>query len=157
MRCVYINLESRTDRRAALEANFEANKAAGWTLSRIDATRADQPEAVSFPGPTNPREKGVLPQPQSRHRRKRQRRRTIHGPRRRQSMFGPRSCVAIERVISNLASDSWDLLFTDVAIANVGVWADIIRIRRQHFARTGEMRLVDLAGIDFSRGPPPMW
>jgi GR25 family glycosyltransferase involved in LPS biosynthesis len=149
MRCVYINLGSRTDRKAALEANFEANKAPEWTLSRLEAIRADQSEVAALPGPANPREKACFMSHRSaiaEHCGGEEPFMVLEDD----AMFGPRSCVAIERVTSNLAADSWDILFTDVAVANVGAWADIIRIRRQHFAKTGEMRLVDLAGIDFA-------
>ena len=36
MDCVYINLAARTDRRAAIEANFDAHKIRDWSLARFE-------------------------------------------------------------------------------------------------------------------------
>jgi len=146
--CVYINLAARPDRRAAIERSFEACKAPGWSLTRFEAVDVSQVEAWSVPGQARPSEKACFLS-------HRELIRASVGTGRPvmvledDAAFGARSCAVIDRALGGAVEASWDLLFTDVCAPNVGVWPDLIKLRRQ-FDRTGETRFVSLNQFNFA-------
>jgi GR25 family glycosyltransferase involved in LPS biosynthesis len=148
MDCLYINLDAQTERRAALECNFDAKKADGWRLFRFKAVEASQVDALNIAGNARPAEKACF----ASHKtllRENIGRDTPVMIMEDDAIIGNRTCMAIDTGIRNIDSNSWDILFTDICVPNVGAWADLVRIRRQ-FMKSGELRFLDLSQIPFA-------
>ena len=148
MECVYINLDSRPDRRRSIESSFDRSRAGGWTLSRCDAVDAARVTDVGVPGMASPAEKGCF---------------LSHRNVIRQhlfaedacmvleddAVFGEATCQVIDQSLANLRETDWDIIFTDICVPDVGTWPDLVRLRRS-FDQTKAMKLLSLARFQFA-------
>ena len=119
MECVYINLDSRPDRRRSIESSFDRSRAGGWTLSRFDAVDIARVADVGVPGMASPAEKGCF---------------LSHRNVIRQhlfaedacmvleddAVFGEATCQVIDQSLANLRETDWDIIFTDICVPDVG-------------------------------------
>src|SRR6202030_3226927 len=60
MDCIYINLDSATERKVKFENNCNANKKPGWALTRFPAVNKDMVQARKVKGESQPAEKGCF-------------------------------------------------------------------------------------------------
>lgn len=142
MRIHYINLDGALERRAALEANVAA-VAPGAELVRFPAVTAE--EAAGTPGPLTPNEKGCF----------RSHRELLASRDPGETILvleddARVSRLALPALNTTLAAtgDAWDVIFTDVAIGDCDLMAELIRRRRK--ARAGQFGLLDLRPLHFS-------
>lgn len=140
LKCVFLNLDSAADRRAAIEESFSA-AAPGLTLERFPAIGADQ--AAGFPGSLSASQKGCL---------------LSHRAALAASLETPESLFVLEDdavfsrftfpVVSQLltSAEDWDVLFTDV-----GFWepAALVELTRKRRELGGKVTLLELAGAQF--------
>ena len=148
MDCYFINLAAQTDRRAAIESNFDSKKIDGWRLSRFDAVNVEQLDSLNVPGRARSAEKACYLSHKALLKEAAGRDDPIMIMED-DAVIGARTCRAIEVGLDNIDPAGWDILFTDVCVPNVGAWADLIRLRRQ-FMKSGELRFLDLSQIQFA-------
>lgn len=147
MQCVYINLDGQTERRAQLEANFEACRRPGWRLTRIPAVDAAQAAALALPGSLRDVEKAVVMS----HRKAIAQQISHDGHTlilEDDALFGPESCERIESAAGAFPEDSWDMLFTDVTLVEPYAMTRFFSLRRELVQREEEM-LVPLREFRF--------
>jgi len=142
MRCIYINLDSATRRRAAIEASFAACAPEGWSLERFEAVRAAE---VSTPGAISPAEKACFLS-------HRDALATVLEDD--EPVFMLEDDVVFSRFTARVVSDAldhpdWDLLFTDVAVTNEGSMARLARLRRE-LVEASRCDFLDLSDISFA-------
>ena len=148
MDCVYINLTSRPDRRQAIEDSFDRHRAAGWTLSRFEAVDTAQVAQANVQGAVSAAEKACFVS----HRTLIRQHLPADGPLmvlEDDAMFGSRTCQVIETSLARIPEDAWDIVFTDIALPDVGQWPDLVRLRRQ-FDQTGAFKLLGLGRLHFA-------
>ena len=148
MQILYINLASQNERREFVEKNFADCNYSGWKLNRVDATPASAMREEDVPGDLSWNEKACY----------RSHERAI-----RQAMdngghafiveddvlFGQLSTRLIDGVVNGLDPDSWDLLFTDIAITDPGTMLDLFR-RKRHLKKTEGIVVENLAEYAFA-------
>lgn len=148
MDCLYINLDSQIDRRDSIEGSFNRNKADGWSLSRFSAIDMTYVEANNIQGSLRGGEKGCF---------------LSHMNIVAQNMedneplflleddavFGSQTCNVVNMVLEHYKSVEWDIIFTDVCVPSVGTMYDLFKLR-QELKRSGDIRMLDLAGIPFA-------
>lgn len=146
MHVYYINVASRTDRRAALEAEL-AQLPSHWTATRVEAVTPatlDPVRAVS--GLT----RGENACYQS-HRRVMELAAAGGGHAlvlEDDVELAPRSAGLIEGALQSLPATAWDLLFTDVAIPDPEPMLQLFLLRRRAIAE-GRIHVLNLAGLPF--------
>jgi GR25 family glycosyltransferase involved in LPS biosynthesis len=148
MRCLYINLDAASERRAALEASFAQNRCANWDLVRIPALDSEFVRRRGVPGELKPGEKGCylshlaaievvakLEEPAL----------VVEDD----AMFGPRSLPLIEASFDMANREfAWDLMFTDVGFCHPVVVAQLLLLRRK-LALSRTIDLKPLKGYGF--------
>jgi GR25 family glycosyltransferase involved in LPS biosynthesis len=147
MDCLYINLASRTDRREALERNFEAVKAPGWRLHRFEAVTAKDVVDAGAPGVLSPQEKGCFLSHRGLIRSI-----ASDGPvmiAEDDVLFGRGTCRGIDAALGAVGEDQWDIVFTDVFVGAVATWPELIKLRRA-FDRTKAFQLLDAVQLQFA-------
>jgi GR25 family glycosyltransferase involved in LPS biosynthesis len=147
MDCFYINLASRPDRRVALERNFATAGAEGWRLHRFEAVTAQAVIDAGAPGILRPQEKGCFLSHRNLIRSI-----ASHGPvmiAEDDVLFGRRTCPGIDAALGAVGEDQWDIVFTDVFVGAVGIWPELIKLRRA-FDRTGAFQLLDAVQLQFA-------
>ena len=146
MHCIAINLDAAADRRAALERNVRECLPSSWRLERFAAIDALQ--ASAHPGRLRDAEKGCY---------------LSHVAVIEQAMaiddhvlvleddvlFGPHSASGIDAAIGSLPVEAWDVIFTDVCIANVHAMIELLEIRRRLVAAS-QATLLELARLPFA-------
>ena len=148
MECFYINLDSAVARREYLEGNFSAVKAPHWKLTRYPARDVAHVAAHNLAGSLRPSEKACF---------------ASHRDLICQSMqvdghvmileddahFGARTCAAIDRqIVNNPMLAGWDIIYTDVAIPNIGDMVEMIRMRQQ--LDPDHLNFFDLRAVSFA-------
>jgi len=148
MECFFINLDGERDRRALIESNFAVHAADGWRLNRVAAVDVAGVRRRNMPGGVRDTEKGCF---------------LSHRKAVEQSllfddytmileddaMFGAHSCACIAEAIDTLAPESWDILYTDLIVADPGYLAGLLRQRRQACSE-GSQQVLDLASAPYS-------
>ena len=147
MDCFYINLAARTDRREALERNFAAVRTEDWRLHRFEAVSAQDVTDAEVPGGLRPQEKGCFLS----HRNLIA---SIASPgpvmiMEDDVLFGPQTCRGIDAALAAVGEEQWDIAFTDVFVGNVGVWPDLVRLRRV-FDTTRALQLLPALQLQFA-------
>jgi len=66
------------------------------------------------------------------------------------AMFGARSCALIDGVIERNGDSDWDILFTDVCIANMLTMFDLLKRRRELGKNRIDVTAIDLNGVEFA-------
>jgi hypothetical protein len=64
-------------------------------------------------------------------------------------VFGARTCKAIDMSLANIDEASWDIIFTDICVPDIGTWPDLVRLRRQ-FEGTQNFKLLSLGKFHFA-------
>jgi GR25 family glycosyltransferase involved in LPS biosynthesis len=141
MKCLYINLDSATERRTLLEASFHAAALDGWSLQRIQAV--GPAEAESYPGSKPAAVKGCLLS----HRRAIQA--AIENPGdvliiEDDTAFSRRGLGLLQQIVAR--PGQWDLLMTDIGMVSV---PEVLRYARarEAFETNRQMTLENLAKV----------
>jgi GR25 family glycosyltransferase involved in LPS biosynthesis len=148
MDCVYINLESRPDRRHYIESNFNQNRAYGWNISRFDAVNIARVAEENIQGAATAAEKGCF----ASHRNLIRQHLSSDNPLmvlEDDAMFGATTCRVIDTSLANIKEADWDIIFTDICVPDVGTWPDLVRLRRQ-FEQMKALKLLSLARFQFA-------
>jgi GR25 family glycosyltransferase involved in LPS biosynthesis len=149
MDCIYINLDSAVERKRHIEQNFAACKTPGWTLTRFPAIDTAYVERNNIAGAAKPAEKACL---------------LSHLTLMRErlgdeesylileddAMFGARSCALIDGVLARNGDLDWDILFTDVCIANMLTMFELLKRRRELGKNKIDVTTMDLNGVEFA-------
>lgn len=146
MECAYINLDGQTARRNSFEANFAQYKAPDWNLTRISAVDSAQVTRDAIPGQLRNTQKAV----HYSHRKALTHLLSASGHVlvfEDDAMLGPGSAGRIAGAARALDEGAWDMILTDITIAEPAMMAHFFMLRRE-LARTGEERLLPL--IDFA-------
>lgn len=138
MRCVYINLDRATARRAHMEAEIQAAAPAEVECIRLSAVTADQ--ASGLPGSISATEKACF---------------QSHLKAIREHHDGRHLLILEDDAIlspsafqaSTLGGNGWDLMFLDVSISDVRLWGAIEEASAKLAGRT---RLLDLSALKFA-------
>jgi GR25 family glycosyltransferase involved in LPS biosynthesis len=141
MKCLYINLDSATERRTLLEASFHAAAPDGWSLQRIQAV--GPAEAESYPGCKPAAVKGCLLS----HRRAIQAAIEIPGDVliiEDDTAFSRRGLGLLQQIVAQ--PGQWDLLITDIGMVSV---PEVLRYARarEAFETNRQMTLENLAKV----------
>jgi GR25 family glycosyltransferase involved in LPS biosynthesis len=140
---IYINLDSATQRRAAVEASF-ASHAPHWRLHRFPASRGE--DAV---GTIRAAERGCF---------------LSHRAALRESLtmpghiliceddviLGKETALHIEEFLMEAQDARWDLLYTDVAIPEIETMARLVSLKRQLRACGRRVTGVDLQSLTYA-------
>ena len=149
MDCRYINLDAAAERRAALEGNFQAHKAEGWTLNRFAAIDVAYVQAHDVAGSITPAEKACFLS----HREVLRASLDREGPLcvlEDDAAFGAKTCGVIDQFLQGgNAGLEWDILFTDVCVTQLSAMLDLVKMRRR-LAAKNKVSLLDLAKIPFA-------
>ena len=149
MKCFYINLESAVKRRQSLEANFARFAPDDWSLERFAAFDTAAVSARKLAGALRPSEIACALS----HFEVLQAKRNETTPflvLEDDALFGPNSCKTMRDCVDWLdAHGDWDIVFPDLCIAQIGIMADLLFLRRQLIAQ-GKTRLLDPRGLAFS-------
>ena len=149
MECFFINLRQQTGRREFLERNFADHKRPGWFLNRVEAI--DQEQAAAAPaaaGAISETERACFLS----HRQALLD--ALEAPGHvlileDDAMFGPNSCVAIEKALGMLGDDGWDLAYADLGIFHAPLMAELIHFRRR-VESTGDLVLLEPKAMTFA-------
>ena len=149
MKCFFINLDQAKDRRLALTQNFERFALPDWSLQRFAAIDTQAVEKRKITGHLRPTEIacGVS------HLDLMREKRTESAPfliLEDDALFGPNSCKAMADAVDFLEQkEPWDILFPDLCIAQIGVMAELLSLRRQ-LMDNAQIRLLDPGRWAFS-------
>ena len=149
MKCLFINLESAADRRAALERNFAAHAPASWSLERFSAVDVTEVQRRQLTGRLRATEIACAASHFE----------LVHQQKETRVpflileddvLFGPHSCETLQHSVDWLnAREDWDILFPDLCIVQIGAMAEMLALRRQLMAQ-GQTHLLDPRGLAFS-------
>ena len=149
MKCFYINLDEAKERRLSLEQNFDRFAPSDWSLQRFPAVDTQAVQTRKLTGRLRPTEIacGVSHLDLMREKRTESEPFLILED---DVLFGPHSCKVISEAVALLEQkENWDVLFPDLCIAQIGVMAELLSLRRQ-LLREGRFRLVDPSRWAFS-------
>jgi GR25 family glycosyltransferase involved in LPS biosynthesis len=149
MKCFFINLDAAPRRRQSLEDNFARHAGQGWSLERFVALGTDVVSARHLKGHLRPSEMACALSHFELLRQKRDETDAFLVLED-DALFGPNSCRTMRDSVDWLnAHEEWDLLFPDLCIAQIGVMADLLALRRQLMAK-GQTRILNPRGMAFS-------
>jgi hypothetical protein len=66
------------------------------------------------------------------------------------AMFGARTCALIEDVLERNRNSDWDILFTDVCIANMLTMFELVTHRRNLVEKKIDVAVMNLRGVEFA-------
>lgn len=149
MDCCYINLDSALERRLHIEQNFAACQKPGWTLTRFPAVDQADVARNGVAGAARPAEKACFLS-----------HRMLMGQRlgdeasylimEDDAMFGARSCALIDGALERHGDLDWDILFTDVCIANMLTMFDLLKRRRDLAEKNIDVAVINLCDVEFA-------
>lgn len=143
MKCIYINLDQASTRRAELEKNFAAHACAGWELQRFPAVDIRYVEENQIKGQLRPGEKGCLLS----HQAILEENVNATAPimiMEDDVLFGANTCDTIQNFLSVSDNYDWDIIFTDVCIPQPSTMIDLLKLRHE-LAAIEQVRLLDLS------------
>jgi GR25 family glycosyltransferase involved in LPS biosynthesis len=141
---VFINLASAGDRRRGVEASFAAAAPQGWALHRFAAL--GPADVATVPGSLTPAEKACF----ASHRAAIGEHLDDEAPLfvvEDDAVFSPRAFAVMEALLA--ADASWDVLFADAALCDLGLMVQLAK-RRDALAAQGEHLALNLAGRSFN-------
>jgi GR25 family glycosyltransferase involved in LPS biosynthesis len=147
MECHYINLDSATERRAALEANFARYRRQGWELKRFKALDEATVEKNQVPGERSWREKGCFLSHMSLIERLGDDGRSFMVMED-DAQLGLASLEIIEGVLAENNNAQWDLLFTDISPRQIDTMM-MLAFNREYLMGKRMVIPLDLAKISF--------
>lgn len=152
MDCLYINLDRQADRRTALTDSFRRWAPPHWTLRRLPAVDAAAVGNSAWPGSLSDGAKACLLS----------HRRAIEGHRGQSrpllileddARLGPSTGAAVDQILAMADSTAkvpnWDLLFTDVILADLESMVRYAR-RRPMLMAHRQVELADLQDLSFA-------
>jgi hypothetical protein len=142
MKCVMINLEAETARRAAVDAAFAAAPHAGWELTIFPAVTREAANLTS--GSLSPSEKACF----ASHRQALANALADEGPVwivEDDVQFGPHSFAAADAALAQ--AGDWDILFTEVCVPDP---PDMAKLAASWPARADDFRLIDARALIFA-------
>jgi hypothetical protein len=145
--CHYINLDRATERRRAIENNFNTHRGAGWTLSRFAAIDQAYVRANAVPGALHPAEKACFLS----HSRLIASQLGAARPfliMEDDAVIGRRTCRLIDGFLSTQTAPTWDILFTNISVAQLSAMTQLVTLCNR-LAETRSVSLVDLKGVFF--------
>jgi GR25 family glycosyltransferase involved in LPS biosynthesis len=148
MKCIYINLERATARRAQLEANWAEYGGSDWQLERFPAVDARYIEENGIPGNLRPGEKACF----FSHSAVIEMNRGATAPlfiMEDDMALGKSSAATIDNFLGVCDNHDWDIAFTDVCVPLPQTMLDLVKLRHE-LSETGEVRLLDLKDIIFA-------
>lgn len=148
MKCIYINLDSASERRARFEANWAHNRGPDWRLERFAALDTRYVEHHAVVGILRPAEKACF---------------LSHCASialnlnaaeplfvmEDDAVLGPRSAPTIDNFLKVSDNYEWDIVFTEVGIVAPSAMLELIKLRKE-LAGKDEVRLLDLATLPFA-------
>lgn len=149
MDCFYINLDSAKDRRLHIEKNFAAYKKPGWTLTRFPAIDKAYVERNNIAGAAKPAEKACFLSHQilmGRHLGDDKSYLILEDD----AAFGARTCTLIDTVLDHNKNLDWDILFTDVCIANMLTMFELVKHRQNLGEKKIDVEVMNLRGVEFA-------
>jgi GR25 family glycosyltransferase involved in LPS biosynthesis len=149
MDCFYINLESAKDRSLHIEKNFAACKKPGWTLTRFPAIDKAYVASNNIAGTAKPAEKACFLSHQilmGQHLGDYKSYLILEDD----AAFGARTCTLIDTVLEHKQGADWDILFTDVCIANILTMFDLVKHRRSLGEKKVDVEIMNLRGVEFA-------
>lgn len=125
---VFINLDTATERRSAIEKNFRAVAPENWQLVRAPAICSSDVADMRIEGALRDEEKACFLSHLAviKSSAKQQQPTWIRED---DSMLGEKSCAEVMRFLHQFG-DQWDVLFTDLTIADPGTMFSLLRLRR---------------------------
>src|SRR6266487_4693017 len=129
MECIYINLDSETSRRGAVEQTFRDNCPPSWRLQRLSAVTPTYIGEREIEGNLRDGEKACFLS----HLKALDLAREFDGNvliAEDDILLGNGSALAIEQALGTMAGNDWDLLFTDVCIAGIHAMIELFRLKR---------------------------
>ena len=148
MKCVYINLDTRPDRRARLEANWLRYRGDDWQLQRFPAVDTNYVEEHQIPGALRAAEKAcflshcsVLAQNLAAT--------TPLCIMEDDTILGPRSAATIDNFLRASVDQDWDIIFCEVGVTQPDTMIGLIKLR-QELEGTNQVRLLDPAAFTFA-------
>lgn len=148
MKCLYINLESEAGRRDALRRSFTMHRAPRWELGRVQAIDANYIRRNNVRGSIRDTEKACfLSHKQAiAYIAEIQESALIVED---DTLFGSRSCQLIDACVEYAnRSLEWDLLYTDVGIAEIGAMVNLAS-GWQALMKKNEVAFLDLKGMQY--------
>jgi GR25 family glycosyltransferase involved in LPS biosynthesis len=149
MDCFYINLDSAEDRRLHIEKNFADYKKPDWSLTRFPAIDKAYVERNNIAGAAKPAEKACFLSHQ-----------ILMGQNlgddksylilEDDAAFGARTCTLVDRVLERNKDLDWDILFTDVCIANMLTMFELVKRRRDLGEKKIDVAVMNLCGVEFA-------
>ena len=133
-------------RKHALESNFQANKALGWSLRRVDALAAN---AVAHQPPSclrDPEKACFLSHIKAIETAKLSAGHVMIAED--DIQFGARSLAAIDAALARAPADSWDIIFTDIWVTSTHAMLDLLLLRRR-VCGDAAPRLINLGRMPF--------
>lgn len=140
MKCLYINLDSATDRRRAVEASFAAANTAGWALERIPARTPADVAAVA--GAIKPVEKACFASHRAALSADAEDVLIVEDD----TAFSPRVFDMLPRFAAS--ARQFDMIFTEVMPTDIGSMAAFTR-QWPRLAAAGNFLLQDLSRVPF--------
>jgi len=148
MKCIYINLERATTRRAQLEANWAEYGGSDWQLERFPAVDARYIEEANVPGKLKPGEKGCF----FSHSAIIEMHRGATAPIfivEDDMVLGPSTARTVDNFLGVCDGYDWDIAYTDVCIPLPQTMLDLVRLRHE-LEDSGEVRLLDVKDFPFA-------
>ena len=147
MRCVYINLDSQTERRETIERNFAEVRAEGWSLTRYPAIDTRYVAERGVPGSLRPAEKACYLSHMS----------VIAADLDRgdrlmvledDAMFGASTHRLVDEGLERSRDLDWDIIFTDLCIPMITTMYDLLKLRAE-YRKTRQGVLLSVAQFPF--------
>ena len=148
MNVSYINLKSEVSRRKDLELSFSKNSPASWKLVRIEAYTPEMILQAGMEGSITLAEKACFIS----HKKAIQE--NMNSSRNfmiveDDTLFGKNTTAIIESAINSIPdNETWDIIFTDVGIFDVGIAARLA-VRYLELKRRNAFQLLDLKDMPF--------
>jgi GR25 family glycosyltransferase involved in LPS biosynthesis len=136
MNCFYINLQSATDRHAAITANFKTYAPPTWRLNKVDAIDVTHILKHGIKGTLRDSEKACFLS----HRKALELSLGKKGHvfiLEDDTIFGPSSCEQITEALKFKKDADWDILYTDIGTGDTGLMAQLLKLRQALVAVKG--------------------
>jgi GR25 family glycosyltransferase involved in LPS biosynthesis len=148
MDCCYINLDSQKERREQIETDFAAKIGPPWTLQRFSARTPKDVASRAIDGGISSTEKACFLSHLDLISQDADRGETVFVVED-DTAFGSKTKICIDVWLQKLSRTPWDILYSDVTIADVPTMAQLFRIKRE-LAKSNSLTLIDLSLIPFA-------
>jgi len=147
MECLYINLDTATDRRTSIENSFDKYRRGNWTLRRVIGVDAASIETAQISGILSSAQKACV---------------LSHRKAVGESLgnddhvmiseddtiFGESTFKHIDAILAPKATPNWDILYMDVGVSSIAVMINLLILRRALLG-TGRVEIRSLKNVEF--------